>query len=252
MRRNPPGFTLLELIIVIAMIAVISSIAIPGLVSAQRAANERNASTSLKTIVTANHDFRANDRDGNRLVDFWTGDLAGLCLIVPQSGSSAPPALTYGAAIRLVDLSMAGADGEFGGGGLRYSTAMHVPIAAAVTAFRPKAGFWYARLINEVSAGGTIPYQVDTDGASNTLWGACHNNDRFGYVAFPGTLSAGRVAFIVSNEAIVYKTNLPSSFVANVTVTTTTTSTITGSNLAPGLATFDYPQPPAGGWGRMD
>lgn len=251
MRRIQSGFTLLELIIVIGVIAVIAAIAIPGLVSAQRAANERNSSASLKTVTTANHDFRANDRDGNRIVDFWTGDLAGLSLIVPQVGNSAPPTLTYGAAIRLLDLSLAGADGEFGGG-VRYSSTMHVPIASTIVAFRPKAGYWYARLINEVSALATVPYQVDTDGAANALWGACHSQDRFGFVSFPGSVSVGRLAFIVSHEGIVYKTNLPSNYTATVTIGAVTTSAIGGTNMAPGLATFDYPQPPAGGWSRMD
>ena len=253
MRRTRSGFTILELVIVIAIIAVIAAIAILGLVSAQRAANERNASTSLKTVVTANHDFRANDRDGNRIVDFWTGDVAGLCLIVPQQGSGAPSSLTYGAAIRLVDRPVAGADGEFGGAGLRYAATVHVPVVQAVTAFAPKAGFWYARLINEVTSSGSTAYQADTDGTSNSFWGACHNTDRFGYVAFPGTTTSGRVAFIVNNEGVVFRTNLPSSYVATVTITATaTTSAISGTGLPPGLATFDFPQPPAGGWGRMD
>ena len=252
MRQSKDGFTLLELMIVIGLIAVIAAIAIPGLVSAQRAANERNASASLKSIVTANHDFRSNDRDGNRIVDFWTGDVAGLSLIVPQAGNSAPATLTYGAAIRLVDLSMAGADAAFGGG-VRYSSTMHVPIATAIVAFSPKASYWYARLVNEVSGAGSIAYQNDTDGATNNLWGACHSNDRFGFVAFPGSIGSGRVAYIVSHEGVIFKTNLSATYVATVAVTpTSTTSTITGSNLAPGLATFEYPQPPAGGWSRMD
>src|SRR5687767_15263698 len=47
------GFTLIELMIVIAIIAIIAAIAIPGLLSSQRASNERNASASLKTIASA-------------------------------------------------------------------------------------------------------------------------------------------------------------------------------------------------------
>ena len=252
MLRSKDGFTLLELMIVIGIIATIAAIAIPGLVSAQRAANERNASASLKSVVTANHDFRSNDRDGNRIVDFWTGDVAGLSLIVPQNGTAAPASLTYGAAIRLLDLSMAGADAAFGGG-VRYASTMHVPVANAIVAFSPKASYWYARLVNEVSSAGSIAYQNDTDGATNALWGACHSNDRFGFVAFPGSFGSGRLAFIVSHEGVIFKTNLSANYVATVAVTpTTTASTIAGTNLAPGLTTFEYPQPPAGGWSRMD
>ncbi|HUR39322.1 MAG TPA: prepilin-type N-terminal cleavage/methylation domain-containing protein, partial [Planctomycetota bacterium] len=53
MRKSNKGFTLIELMIVIAIIAIIAAIAIPGLLSSQRASNERNASTSLKTLTSA-------------------------------------------------------------------------------------------------------------------------------------------------------------------------------------------------------
>ena len=52
---------------------------------------ERNSSASLKTIVTAQADFRANDRDGNGVADYWRGDIAGLYVLKPQG--SEPPDL---------------------------------------------------------------------------------------------------------------------------------------------------------------
>src|SRR5688572_3042587 len=82
------GFTLIELMIVIAIIAVIAAIAIPGLLAAQRSSNERNASTSLKTITTAEADFRSNDRDGNRTMDFWTLDVYALYGMMGISGAA--------------------------------------------------------------------------------------------------------------------------------------------------------------------
>jgi prepilin-type N-terminal cleavage/methylation domain-containing protein len=251
MTRRSHGFTLLELMVVVGVISIIAAIAIPGLVSAQRSASERNASTSLRTVATANHDFRANDRDGNRFVDFWTGDVAGLCLIVPSSASTPPPTVPFSAAIRLLDLSMATADASFGSGA-RYSTSVHTPIATSVVLFAPKSGFWYSRLVNEVSAAGSFPFQVDTDGPSNGLWGACHSMERFGFLAFPNNFNSGRVAFIMGTDGIVFRSNLPGSYVATVTTGAAPTATITGTNLAPGLATFDYPNPPAGGWSKMD
>ena len=75
------GFTLIELMIVIAIIAIIAAIAIPGLLSSQRGANERNASGSLKSLATGEVDFRQNDRDGNTINDFWVDDVQGLYAI---------------------------------------------------------------------------------------------------------------------------------------------------------------------------
>ncbi|MBI3857014.1 MAG: hypothetical protein HY293_15110, partial [Planctomycetes bacterium] len=55
------GLTLGELIVVCAVILLIAFIAVPGFLSSQRASHERGASASLKTLSSAEADFRAND-----------------------------------------------------------------------------------------------------------------------------------------------------------------------------------------------
>lgn len=70
--------------------------------SSQRASNERNASTSLKTLVSAQADFRGNDRDENKKQDYWVRDVAGLYFLKPLAGE----------AIRLIELSVAEADAD--------------------------------------------------------------------------------------------------------------------------------------------
>jgi prepilin-type N-terminal cleavage/methylation domain-containing protein len=71
------GFTLIELMIVVAIIAIIAAIAIPGLLRARISANEGSAIGGLKTISTSQAQFQSQaqvdqDQDG-------TGEFGLLC-----------------------------------------------------------------------------------------------------------------------------------------------------------------------------
>ena len=46
------GFTLIELMIVVAIIAIIAAIAIPSLLNARKSGNQASAVSSLKTLVS--------------------------------------------------------------------------------------------------------------------------------------------------------------------------------------------------------
>ncbi len=53
------GFTLVEIMIVVAIIALLAAVAIPGLLRSRLTANESNAISTLKSLATAAETFRA-------------------------------------------------------------------------------------------------------------------------------------------------------------------------------------------------
>jgi len=81
MRRNR-GFTLIELMIVIAIIAIIAAIAIPNLLHARKSANETAAVGALKTCTTSQSVFREGDKEQDGNLDYgMLSELSNVTLI---------------------------------------------------------------------------------------------------------------------------------------------------------------------------
>ena len=73
MYKNQKGFSLIELLIVVAIIGIIAAIAIPNLLSSRRAANEGSAVSAMRTIGSAQATYLSTAGNGQ-----FATDLAGL------------------------------------------------------------------------------------------------------------------------------------------------------------------------------
>jgi len=155
---------------------------------AQGMANERNASATLKSIATAEADFRANDRDWNKANDFWVADVSGLWRIVANDGP-----------IKLIEMAVAAADARpavavDATGALPADAKTQLQLVGKPTA---KAGYSFAAIDK---------YQDEAGAVQKYDEGKGRNPSRFGFCAYPAEPGPkGTMTFVITENNILYR-----------------------------------------------
>ncbi len=146
-------------------------------------ANERNASASLKTLASAEADFRSNDRDNNKVNDFWTGDVSGLYTVMPAGTRES---------IKLIEVSVAAADAAPLNDGADL---------AKVASRGPKAGYWFQAMTHYTEDGKREAYARDTKGEEGEKGkGGVHHTHRFAFCAFPAEYGLSGIRTFILDE----------------------------------------------------
>jgi prepilin-type N-terminal cleavage/methylation domain-containing protein len=167
------GFTLIELMIVVAIIAIIAAIAIPSLLRSRMAANQTAAAAACKAFAEAEEIYRRTDYDRDGILEY---------------------AQTIGGNNSLVELTA-------GSGDLTLLDASFARAEGTGSAATPKAGYVFRVLTRQgINApGGARSYIVVVGANSNMTLG-------YALSAVPGSYnSTGRDSFIINNGGTIFQ-----------------------------------------------
>ena len=199
------GFTLIELMIVVAIIAIIAAIAIPSLLRSRMAANETAAAASSKAFAEAEEIYHRTDYNHDGVLEYATALRGVNSLLETTSGLGD---------LALIDKFFGMAEGDQRGG---------------TNPGVPKAGYVFTVLTGQgiAATGGARPYVT----AAIPPQVAPHMTLGYGLSCIPSAYDGtGRNAFIINNNGTIFQKDRTSTVLGHETLFNpdTTTGTATG------------------------
>ncbi len=169
------GFTLIELMIVVAIIAIIAAIAIPSLLRSRMAANGTAAAASCKAYAEAQEIYRRTDYDGDAILEYSQA-MKGANSLVSTTGMTND--------LQLIDRTFAGAAGNPG-----------------VAGVNPKAGYCFGIQISQTAAAGIARGYIPM-GTTNMTLG-------YGGMGIPAAYDqTGRDSYIINGQGTIFQRDL--------------------------------------------
>jgi len=188
------GFTLIELMIVITIISIIATIAIPSLLRSRMAANETAALAACKAFAEAEEIYHRTDYNHDGVLEYATLLKGTNSLLETTAGSGD---------LALIDKSFANAEGN---------SATGIPKAGYVFTVLTAQGF--------AATGGSRSYVTLAAPLPHMTLG-------YALSAIPGAYDGtGRNAFIINNNGTIFQKDRTSTLTTHETFFNPDTSTI--------------------------
>ncbi|MBI4729862.1 MAG: prepilin-type N-terminal cleavage/methylation domain-containing protein [Acidobacteria bacterium] len=112
LRNRDEGFTLIELMVVVLIIAILIAIAVPTFLGARKKAQDRAAQANIRNAFTAEKTFYTDTEAYS--VDVATGgDLVSIEPSLTWAAGTGPPTVTTGNTVLVAGLGTVDANGDY-------------------------------------------------------------------------------------------------------------------------------------------